>query len=98
MVQIGWTLAKGWDAPEIVPFQNFSISPSCCALQYGFECFEGMKAFKDECGQLRMFRPKKNFERLNKSAKRIALPTFDVDSLVQILGQFLKLEDRWIPA
>ena len=77
MLSLEWTAAEGWLAPQITPYQNFSLDPATCVLHYAFEAFEGMKAYKDRNGDVRLFRPDCNMKRMNKSAARIALPTFD---------------------
>ncbi|PYH41816.1 branched-chain amino acid aminotransferase, cytosolic [Aspergillus saccharolyticus JOP 1030-1] len=97
MLSIEWTAADGWHAPQIVPYQNLSLDPSACVFHYAFECFEGMKAYKDNNGQVRLFRPNKNMARLNKSSSRIALPTFDGDALTKLIGELVKLDSRFIP-
>jgi len=56
-----------------------------------------MKAYKCEHdGSLRLFRPDKNMARMNKSAARIALPTFDGDKLIQLIGQLCRMDERFI--
>lgn len=97
MLSIEWHADAGWHAPRIVPYQNLSLDPSACVLHYAFECFEGMKAYKDSNGQIRLFRPNKNMERLNKSSSRIALPTVDGEALTKLIGEFVKLDSRFIP-
>jgi len=97
MLSIEWTATDGWHTPQIVPYQNLSLDPSTCVFHYAFECFEGMKAYKDHNGGTRLFRPNKNMERLNKSSARIALPTFDGEALTKLIGEFVKLDDRFIP-
>lgn len=97
MLSVEWTAADGWQAPQIVPYQNLSLDPATCVFHYAFECFEGMKAYKDSKGQLRLFRPNKNMERLNKSTARIALPTFDGGALIKLMGELVKLDSRLIP-
>lgn len=97
MLTVEWTATDGWHAPKIVPYQNLSLDPSTCVFHYAFECFEGMKAYKDSNGGIRLFRPNKNMERLNKSSARIALPTVDGDALTKIIGEFVKLDSRFIP-
>jgi branched-chain amino acid aminotransferase len=67
-------------------------------LHYAFECFEGLKAFKDESGKVRMFRPDKNMARLNKSCERICLPKFDGDQMIELLRKLVAMEERLIPA
>ncbi|KAK4643390.1 branched-chain-amino-acid transaminase bat2 [Podospora bellae-mahoneyi] len=98
MLTIEWTQESGWSAPKILPYQNLSLDPATCVFHYAFECFEGMKAYKDTKGQIRLFRPDKNMARFNKSAARIALPTFSPEALTSLIAQFAKLESRFIPS
>ncbi|KAI1123112.1 branched-chain amino acid aminotransferase [Nemania abortiva] len=97
MLTIEWTQTDGWRAPTIQPYQNLSLDPATCVFHYGFECFEGMKAYKDKAGKVRLFRPDKNMARFNKSAARIALPTFSPTALIDLIARFAQLEERFIP-
>jgi branched-chain amino acid aminotransferase len=97
MLSIEWTASEGWLAPRITPYQNLSLDPASCVFQYGFECFEGMKAYKDSKGQVRLFRPDMNMARMNRSTTRIALPTFDSASMIELIAKFVALEERFIP-
>ncbi|KAI2610280.1 branched-chain-amino-acid aminotransferase [Hypoxylon fragiforme] len=97
MLTAEWTKADGWREPSISPYQNLSLDPATCVFHYAFECFEGMKAYKDAKGNIRLFRPDKNMERFNKSAARIALPTFSPTALIELIAKFAKLEERFIP-
>jgi branched-chain amino acid aminotransferase len=98
MLSIEWTASDGWHAPRITPYQNLSLDPATCVFHYAFECFEGMKAYKTADGSLRLFRPEKNMQRLNKSSARIALPTFDGDALTSLIGTLCSLDQRFIPS
>ncbi|KAK8015001.1 branched-chain-amino-acid aminotransferase [Apiospora arundinis] len=97
MLTIEWTQQDGWLPPQITPYQNLSLDPATCVFHYAFECFEGMKAYKDKNGNVRLFRPDKNMERMNKSSARIALPTFSPTAVIDLISQFAKLESRFIP-
>ncbi|KAI0096369.1 branched-chain amino acid aminotransferase [Nemania sp. FL0031] len=97
MLTIEWTQTDGWRTPTIQPYQNLSLDPATCVFHYGFECFEGMKAYKDKAGHVRLFRPDKNMERFNKSAARIALPTFSSTAVIDLIARFAQLEERFIP-
>jgi branched-chain amino acid aminotransferase len=97
MITVEWEKTSGWLAPKIVPYQNLSLDPATCVFHYAFECFEGLKAYKAKDGSIRLFRPDKNMARLNKSAARIALPTFTGTALIDLLAEFVKLESRFIP-
>ncbi|KAL9535783.1 Branched-chain-amino-acid aminotransferase [Sphaerulina musiva] len=98
MLSLEWTASDGWLAPRITPYQNLSLDPATCVLHYAFEAFEGMKAYKDTQGRVRLFRPDKNMARLNKSVARIALPTFNGEAVIELLKKFVKLEERFIPS
>ena len=45
-----------------------------------------------------MFRPKQNFDRINKSAARLAMPEFPEDYFFEGLETLLKLDNEWIKA
>lgn len=97
MLTIEWNKDQGWLEPKITPYQNLSLDPATCVFHYAFECFEGMKAYKDKDGKVRLFRPERNMERFNKSSARIALPTFDSPALIELISKFAQLESRFIP-
>jgi branched-chain amino acid aminotransferase len=96
MISAEWNAAEGWLTPNIVPYQNLSLDPATCVFHYAFTAFEGMKAYKDAQGRVRLFRPDKNMERFNKSVARIALPTFDPNALIDLLARFVFIDDRFI--
>ncbi|GMM28639.1 branched-chain-amino-acid transaminase [Martiniozyma asiatica (nom. inval.)] len=88
----------GWGVPEIKPYGPLTLDPSSCVFHYAFELFEGLKAYKDAQGNVRMFRVDKNMARMNKSAERICLPTFDSEELTKLIGELLKVDNRFIPS
>jgi branched-chain amino acid aminotransferase len=98
MMTVEWTAAKGWDKPMIKPYQALVLDPSSTVFHYGAECFEGMKAYKDKSGSIRLFRPDMNMERFHKSCQRLMLPEFDQKELLQIIKEFCKVESNWIPS
>lgn len=97
MLTIEWTLEKGWAAPVIKPYGPLSLDPSCCVLHYAFELFEGLKAYRTADGKITMFRADKNMERMNKSAARICLPTFDSDELIKLIGKLIEEDKHLVP-
>jgi branched-chain amino acid aminotransferase len=66
-------------------------------LHYGQGIFEGLKAYKTAEGKITMFRPRDNFVRMNKSAERLCMATFDIDVVLNALKELVKLEAEWIP-
>lgn len=97
MLEIEWTEEKGWAAPTITPYHNFSFDPSTVVFHYGFEAFEGMKAYRDKHDKIRLFRPDKNMERMNLSAERIVLPTFDGEQFIKLVEEFLRVDQEFVP-
>ncbi|MCQ2409458.1 MAG: branched-chain amino acid aminotransferase [Clostridia bacterium] len=87
----------GWQEMEIIPYDDFKIDPACCSLHYGQGIFEGLKAYKDEKGNITMFRPQANFKRMNKSAERLCMVNFDEEEALKGLTELVKLEAEWIP-
>lgn len=98
MLVAEWQAGTGWSTPEIKPFGNLSLSPSCTVFHYATECFEGMKAYKDSKGNVRLFRPDLNVDRLLKSTKRLTLPAFPKDEMLAAIKQLVKVEQDWIPS
>ncbi len=88
---------KGWHNPTIKKYGDFSMSPAAMVLHYGQAIFEGLKAYKHSNGKIALFRPEKNFERLNKSARRLCIPEIDIEFALKALKELIKLEQNWIP-
>lgn len=86
-----------WKTPKIVPYQPLTLDPSAKIFHYGQSIFEGMKAYKDDEGSVWLFRPLENFKRLNKSAKRIAIPELPEEYFMEGLTTLLQVEKDWIP-
>ena len=85
-----------WQTPEIVPYGPLQMYPSAKVFHYGQAVFEGMKAYKDDEDKVWLFRPEQNFERINKSSKRLAIPEFPKGHFFNGLEELLKLDKEWI--
>jgi len=59
--------------------------------------FEGLKAYKTKDGKIAVFRPNLNMARMNRSAQRLALPTFDGAALLDLIKQLIRLDRHWVP-
>lgn len=98
MFLMNYDREKGWHDPRIVPYAPFQIDPACMVLHYAQEVFEGMKAYRDETGKIRLFRPEENFKRINSSSERMSIPPVDVDFCVEAVKQLVTLEKDWVPS
>lgn len=85
-----------WQQPKVIPYQPMIIDPSARVFHYGQAVFEGMKAYKDDNDKIWLFRPVDNFNRINISAKRLAMPEFPEDYFFEGLKTLLHLDKDWI--
>ena len=97
MFLMNYETGKGWYDPRIVPYGPFQIDPACMVLHYAQEIFEGMKAYRDPNGNIRLFRPEENFKRMNRSCDRMCIPQVNVDDCVEAVKALVKLEQDWVP-
>ncbi len=98
MFIMDYSREEGWKNARIVPFENLSIHPASTVLHYGSEIFEGLKAYRRADGKVQMFRPIENIRRMNNSAERLCLPQIPEDLAMQVLTEFVKVEQDWTPA
>lgn len=88
---------KEWKNAEILPFQNFSVSPSNAAWHYGQAIFEGIKAYKDPQDNPMIFRPYDNYRRFNLSAERMGMPEVPEWLFIGGMDILIDLDRDWVP-
>ncbi len=86
-----------WSDVKLVPYGPLPFSPAMMGVNYGQACFEGMKAYKDAAGDIFLFRPEKNFARINKSASRLAMPEVTEEMFLEGLKALVDIDRDWIP-
>ena len=89
---------EGWKNPRIEPYGPLSMDPAALVLHYGQEVFEGLKAYRWANDDIYLFRPRMNYERMNRSAIRLCMPDLDVDLILEATKQLLALEKDWVPS
>ncbi|MGB0884599.1 MAG: branched-chain amino acid aminotransferase [Flavobacteriales bacterium] len=87
-----------WSEPTIKPYGPFQVSPSTQAFHYGQVFFEGMKAYKNNEGEVMLFRPLENAKRFNKTAERLCMPSLPEAIFLEGLSTLLDLDKDWVPA
>jgi len=86
-----------WQEPEIVPYGAFQIDPATTALHYAQSIFEGMKAYRNVHGKPVLFRPRENFQRMNRSAGRMVMPAIPESLFLDGIKELVRLDIDWIP-
>ena len=87
----------GWHNARVEAYGPISLDPSAAVLHYGQEIFEGLKAYRHADGSIWTFRPEANAARLNKSARRIALPELPAEYFLGAIRELVALDKEWVP-
>ncbi|GIL36093.1 MULTISPECIES: branched-chain amino acid aminotransferase [Phycicoccus] len=98
MASATWTRDGGWHDGRIHPYGPITIMPSAAVLHYAQEVFEGLKAYRHEDGSVWSFRPEANAERMQRSARRLALPELPTDDFLASLRALVEVDEAWVPA
>ena len=98
MVDICWSVGGGWHRPRVQPYGPISLDPAASVLHYGQEIFEGLKAYRHADGSIWSFRPDANARRLQRSAKRMALPELPVEHFLASLRELIAVDGDWVPS
>ena len=89
---------KGWYDPRVEPYGPFALDPATAVLHYGQSLFEGLKAFRGKDGKIRLFRPDKHVARINRTAERMCIPTFDPDMVLKSWTTLVDIDRDWVPS
>ncbi len=89
---------QGWHDARIVPYGPLAVDPSAMALHYGQAIFEGLKAYRTASGEVLLFRPEKNMQRVNNSNRLLCIPEINVDDCVQAIKEIVRVDADWIPS
>ncbi|MED1780370.1 branched-chain amino acid aminotransferase [Brevibacillus fortis] len=97
MFTMDYTEGKGWHDPQIVAYSPLTLDPAAMVFHYGQAVFEGLKAYRNQEGKVRLFRPDQNFKRMNRSLERMSMPLIDEEFMVEALKQLVAVDKEWIP-
>jgi len=97
MFEMDYNEKEGWQNPTIRPVEDLPVHPASMFIHYGQAVFEGLKAFKQQSGDIVLFRADKHFERLNNSSRKICIPEIDVDFALEALKELINIDKDWIP-
>jgi branched-chain amino acid aminotransferase len=87
-----------WHDARIEAYGPISLDPSAAVLHYGQEIFEGLKAYRHADGSIWTFRPEANAARMNKSARRLALPELPEEYFLGAIRDLVSLDRDWVPS
>ncbi|KQB86794.1 branched-chain amino acid aminotransferase [Corynebacterium lowii] len=97
MVRIDWNQESGWHDARVMPFGAIELSPATSVLHYGQAIFEGMKAYRMPDGAIATFRPDRNAQRMQDSARRLAMPELPVEDFLEAVRVLVDVDQQWVP-
>lgn len=86
-----------WEEPYATRDKYMSIHVASTGLQYGQECFEGLKAFRGADGQVRIFRMKENARRMKRSAEGLLMTPVPKDVFCKAVVLALEKNIDFVP-
>ena len=98
MVDVCWSEKGGWHRPRVSPYGPISLDPAAAVLHYAQEIFEGMKAYRHADASIHTFRPYENAARMQRSARRMALPELPSEIFIESLKQLIAVDAEWVPS
>ncbi|MEM5789149.1 MAG: branched chain amino acid aminotransferase, partial [Syntrophobacteraceae bacterium] len=92
MFMMDFIRGKGWVDARVVPYQDLVMDPAAMVLHYGQGIFEGLKAYRWSDDKICAFRCDQNWNRWNRSARRMCMPEIDPAIMQQGLEELLRLD------
>jgi branched-chain amino acid aminotransferase len=86
-----------WEEGGLTTDHTVTLSECSGILHYCQECFEGLKAYTTENGDIVCFRPNLNAKRMADSEARLVMPQFPEDKFVDAVKQVVKANAAWVP-
>ncbi len=87
-----------WGEVRLTAVEPLPLHPSAHVLHYSSTCFEGMKAYQWQDGSVRLFRPDRNIQRMQRSAEALCLPVPDASLLSGMIHSAVDAVRNEIPA
>jgi branched-chain amino acid aminotransferase len=85
-----------WDEGVLTDDDEVRISECAGVLQYSQSCFEGLKAYTTQKGQIVCFRPDLNAQRMADSCRRLEMPVYPVDKWVDAIVELVRANRDWV--
>src|SRR5574344_1212898 len=86
-----------WDEGKLTSKHDIKINECAGVLQYAQTCFEGLKAYTTEGGEIVTFRPDLNAERMADSCARLEMPIFPKDRFIKAILDTIEANKDFVP-
>ena len=86
-----------WQSVRWQKAGELTLAPGAHCLHYGSECFEGLKAFRQQNGDIVLFRTDANITRMQQSAKLLHLPVPEAGAFIPHWWNWLRVPPMRFP-
>ena len=86
-----------WQPTRWQSSSEFTLAPAAHSLHYGSECFEGLKAFRQQNGDIVIFRPDDNIARMQQSARLLEIPVPETAAFRDALFELVRRAADIVP-
>lgn len=86
-----------WTEPQFIEDPYLRIHGMAPGLNYGQQCYEGMKAFRSPKNEINIFRPTQNAERMQHSASFISIPAVPTELFQKACRLAVGLNAAYVP-
>ena len=86
-----------WEKPYATRDKYMNIHVAATGLQYGQECFEGLKAFRGVDGKVRIFRMEENAKRMQRSAEGLLMTPVPTEVFCEAMMLALEKNIDFLP-
>ena len=88
---------KAWGPLKVVPADIPGAGIGSGAVQYGLSVFEGLKAWRDPSGKIRLFRADAHGRRFAGSAAALCMPALPAEAFVEAVSALVRVDADWCP-
>ena len=86
-----------WGALQVSDKPEMQIHIASTCFHYGQACFEGLKAFTQVNGDIRIFRPEQNARRMEKTARRLMMQPVPEELFLEAVNLVVKKNLDYVP-
>ncbi len=95
-VRVTWKDGQ-WGNITISKDSHLNVHAAAPCLNYGQQAFEGIKAFRNATGSVRIFRPQENWSRMNLSARMASMPELPKELFLEAVKVAVALNLEYVP-
>jgi branched-chain amino acid aminotransferase len=86
-----------WDEGKLTTEETLPLHMAATCLHYGQECFEGLKAYETQRGDVVVFRIEENARRMIRSCRKILMEPPPEETFIEAVFRVINANRRYVP-